>query len=512
MANFKDHADSVQNPNNDKYKAARDCFWKYCKLINPKFFRDDRTHLVTIANTLQALYEGRIRKICPKSSWQIFTPEEINELFSDSDKGKSGNKDYIICRQLMMNLPPRHGKSYTLTLFTQWMLGKNSENKVITVSYNDTLATRFSASVRDGIDATKLDNRWTIFTDVFPEVRIKEGDGAKQIWALEGSYFNYLGTGFGGTITGIGCNIGIIDDPIKNDEEAYNDNVLEKHWKWYTDTFLSRIEEDGIQIVNMTRWSTKDLCGQILESEDAPDWYELKMQACLDETAGIMLCPSLLSFKSYKKKKRLTSADIHEANYQQEPVDVQGKLYTTIKTYTELPRDKKGKLLFDRVINYTDTADTGKDFLCSINGVEHDGEAYITDILYSDKPMSITEPLLAKMLYKGAVNIAFIESNNGGSGFARNVKSILKKKFLTRKVIIRTFHQSKNKQSRILSNASFVMEHVYFPVNWNIRWPEFYKAIMTYKAKGRNKFDDAADGLTGLAESINADADIEFLR
>jgi len=501
---FTEFKETALNKTADKYEEARSSFWIFCKQINPKFFRDDRPHLKIIADTLQALYEGRIRKPTPISPWQVYAPEEIDVTFSD-------NENQIICRQLMLNIPPRHGKSYTLTLFSQWLFGKCNENKVITVSYNDTLATRFSAIVRDGIDATKIDKNWTIFSDIFPTTRIKDGDGAKQIWALEDSYFSYLGAGFGGTITGIGCNIGIIDDPIKNDEEAYNDNALEKQWKWYTDTFLSRIEEDGIQIVNMTRWSTKDICGKIKDSEDANDWYELVMKACIDEAKGIMLCPALLSFKSYLKKKRLTSAEIAEANYQQEPVDVQGKLYTTIKTYTELPRDDKGKLVYDRIFNYTDTADTGTDFLCSIDAMEYNGEAYIINVLYTDDPMAITEPKLAKMLYDDDVNIANIESNSGGGTYARNIERILWEKHKTRKVIIRPFHQSKNKQARILSNASFVMEHIYFPVNWNIRWPEFHKAIMTYKAKGRNKHDDAPDGLTGIAEHVGAGSELEFL-
>ena len=288
---FTDFKNATNNKNTDKYEAARASFWEYCKLINPRFFRDDRPHLFIIADTLQALYEGRIRKSHPKSPWQIYTQEEIAEVFANDE-------DFIICRQLMLNIPPRHGKSYTLTLFTQWMFGKDRENRVITVSYNETLAIRFSTIVRDGIDATKIDKSWTIFSDVFPNTRIKEGDGAKQLWSLDGSYFSYLGTGFGGTITGIGCNIGIIDDPVKNAEEAYNDNALEKQWQWYADTFLSRVEEDGIQIVNMTRWSTKDLCGRLLDSEDALDWYELKMQA-YDPATNKMLCASLLSYKSY---------------------------------------------------------------------------------------------------------------------------------------------------------------------------------------------------------------------
>jgi len=515
MSNYKTFAaefkDFVQGQTEYKeppiYKAARDIFWEYCKLINPRFYKDDRPHLKVIADTLQALYEKRIIKFSPESPWQIYSYEEAEEIKA------SGAEDinYFVCRKLMENIPPRHGKSYTLTLFTQWVLGKSIENRVITASYGETLSIRFSANVRDGIDATKLDKNLTIFSDIFPGTSIKQGDGAKQVWALEGSFFNYLGTSFGGLITGIGCNIGIIDDPVKNSEEAYNDNALEKQWMWYTDTFLSRIEEDGIQIINMTRWSTKDICGRILDSEDAPDWYELKLKACIDEEKKIMLCPPLLSFKSYMKKKRMMSADIVEANYQQEPVDVQGKLYTTLKTYTELPKDEYGRRVYDRTFNYTDTADTGKDFLASYNVVEFQGQAYIINVLYTDKSMAVTEPQLAKMLYEDEVNEAIIESNSGGMGFARNVERHLWETHRTKRTSIRTFHQSKNKQARILSNASNVMNNVYFPVNWNIRWPELYKALMTYKAKGKNKFDDAADGLTGIAENIGGAAAIDFL-
>jgi len=503
---FKQYTQNAHNPAADRHKAAQESFWEYCKLINPKFYKDSRPHLKIIADTLQALYEGRIRGHTPQSPWQIYTAEEIADVFAGAD-----SEDYTVCRQLMLNIPPRHGKSYTLVLFTQWMLGKSNENKIITASYGETLSIRFSAAVRDGIDSTKLDKNLTIFSDIFPGTKIKDGDGAKQVWALEGSYFSYLGTSFGGVITGIGCNVGIIDDPVKNSEEAYNDNALEKQWMWYIDTFLSRLEEGAIQIVNMTRWSTKDLCGKILDSEDGPDWYELKMKACISEQSREMLCPELLSYKSYMKKKRIMSPDIAEANFQQEPVDVQGKLYTTIKTYTELPKDAGGRLLYERILNYTDTADTGKDFLCSINAIEYQGEAYIVNVMYTAAPMAVTEPKLAKMLYDDNVNMAYIESNSGGMGFARNVERLMWSDHRSKKTVIRTFHQSKNKQARILSNSSYVMERIYFPVNWNNRWPEFYKALMTYKAKGGNKHDDAADGLTGIAENIGAEAEIEFL-
>lgn len=157
-----------------RYLAARRSFWAYCQLVNPKFFRPERIYLHELADTLQALYEGT-----------LLNPE-------------TGER-YL---KLMLNMPPRHGKSYILTLFTQWVLGRNNEMRIITVSYNEVLAGRFARNVRDGISATKVDNNLSIFADVFPGTRIKYGDSAMQMWALEGQYFNYLAAGFGGTITG----------------------------------------------------------------------------------------------------------------------------------------------------------------------------------------------------------------------------------------------------------------------------------------------------------------------
>ena len=185
-----------------KIVAAQARFYDYCKMMNPKFYRDDRPYQRDLCETLQAIFEGRL----------------IN---------KSTGEPY---KNLMINLPPRHGKSYTLTLFVQWCMGKKNDTRVISVSYNDILAGRFARNVRDGIDADKIDSKVTIFHDVFPTTRVKQGDAAAQLWSLEGQFFNYLATGFGGTITGIGCSMGIIDDPIKNDQEAFNDRVLDEQY------------------------------------------------------------------------------------------------------------------------------------------------------------------------------------------------------------------------------------------------------------------------------------------
>lgn len=350
----------------------------------------------------------------------------------------------------------------------------------MTGSYNETLSTMFSKNVRNDIMEEKADQIRIVFSDIFPNVRIKRGDGAMNLWSLEGGYNNYLATSPTGTATGFGASLLIIDDLIKNAEEANNELTKEKHWSWFTDTMLSRLEEGGKIIIIMTRWASDDLAGRALDhfKESGARIRHISMKALQDD--GTMLCDEVLSRKSYEAKIKAMGADIASANYQQEPIDLKGRLYTSFKTYSgELPQ-------FKEIRNYTDTADTGDDYLCSIDyGVTFSNEAYVLDVLYTKKPMEVTEPATAKMFEKDMVNVADIESNNGGRGFARNVERILQQELHSNHTIVRWFSQNKNKQARIYSNSSWVMQHIYYPEDWRNRWPEYYDAMVKYQREGK---------------------------
>lgn len=436
-------------------------FWEYCKFTSPDFYTEERHFLKDLSERLQ---------------WFI---EEASEQI------------------MVINLPPRHGKSRTATKFVQWLFGKYGIGiKVMTGSYNETLSGTFAKQVRDCIAEQKTEGI-TVYNDIFPGTKIKYGEAAAQKWALEGSQqANYLATSPTGTATGFGCNIMIIDDVIKNAEEAYNANTLAKLQSWFTDTMLSRTENGFKLIVIMTRWSNDDLAGFILANFD--NVVHINYKAVQDD--GSMLCPEILSRKDYELKTKNMNKDIVAANYQQEPIDVKGRLYTRIKTYTSIPMDDKGNSLFKYILNYTDTADEGSDFLCSICYGMYDGSYYILDLLYTKDSMEITEPATAKMLTANNVGCAIIESNNGGRGFARNVERECKS-LGNRHTNIKWFHQSKNKVARILSNSTSVMNNVYFPVNWQDRWPDFAQAINKYQREGKNEHDDAPDALTGVYEN-----------
>lgn len=444
-----------------KIELSRREFWQYCKLTSPDFYSNDREFLHDLADKLQWFVEEAEQQI------------------------------------MVVNMPPRHGKSRTATKFVQWLFGKYGiDKKVMTGSYNETLSGTFAKAVRDVI-AEKPTEGILTYGDIFPGTKIKYGEAAAQKWSLEGSQqANYLATSPTGTATGFGCNIMIIDDLIKNSEEAYNESVLQKQIDWFNNTMLSRTENDFKIIIIMTRWSTKDLAGYVLANYD--DVVHINYKAVQDD--GAMLCEAILSYKDYKIKTKNMNKDIVLANYQQEPIDVKGRLYSHIKTYTDIPRDSKGNNLFKYILNYTDTADTGGDYLCSICYGMYESTYYILDVLYTKESMEVTEPATAQMLTNNNVGNALIESNNGGRGFSRNVIRELKSLGNTH-TKIQWFFQSKNKTSRILSNSTGVMQNVLFPVNWEDRWPEFAEAIRKYQKEGKNAHDDAPDALTGVYEN-----------
>ena len=360
-----------------KLELARREFFFYCHLKAPDFYKEERQYLVELCNEFQD--------------------------FIRSDE-----------KVMIVNEPPRHGKSRTAGLLVEWVLGNDQKQKIMTGSYNETLSTMFSKNVRNDIQEEKADQSRIVFSDIFPGVSIKRGDGAMNLWSLNGGYNNYLATSPTGTATGFGATLLIIDDLIKNAEEANNETTKEKHWTWFTDTMLSRLEEGGKIIIIMTRWASDDLAGRALEhyKEQGVKVRHISMKALINKETHEMLCPEVLSYASYMDKIATMGEDIASANYQQEPIDLKGRLYTSFKTYDRLPVNTEGNSLLEGIYSYTDTADEGADYLCTIIWGVYLREAYVLDVYYTQAGMEITEPETAKRFKEFAVNRSRIESLN----------------------------------------------------------------------------------------------------
>ncbi len=408
-----------------QYELARRDFFEYAHLMAPSFYQRKREYLISLCRDLQDFVTG---------------------------------KDNV----LVINLPPRHGKSRTASMFVEWLLGRSPSTKVMTGSYNETLSTTFSKAVRNTIQEVKADPAIPVYEDVFPKTHIKQGDGAMNMWALEGGYNNYLATSPTGTATGFGADIEIIDDLIKNNEEANNETVLDKQWSWFTDTMLTRLETGGKIIIIMTRWSSLDLAGRALAQLPGLGYSvkHVNMKALQDD--GTMLCDDVLTREEFDRRYKTLSPEIAAANYQQEPIDQQGRLYKGFKTYNQVPMDDVGKPLFTGIYSYTDTADEGSDWLASYVFGLYNGEAYILDVTYTQAPMEETEPAVAQMFYTNKVNQATIESNNGGRGFAREVEKLLRDQMHSNLTVIQWFHNNKNKkrphyQQRAVGHAAHLL-------------------------------------------------------
>lgn len=456
---------------------ARDNFYDYCQLREPDFYKDGREHLKVLCDKLNEFY--------------------YNELL------KPNGEPYT---KMIVNMPPQHGKSRTLVNFTQWCLGKNNEERIITASYSEDAATDFSRYTRDGIQEEKNTDQ-LVYSDIFPDTKIKRGNASYNKWALDGQHFNYLGTSINGGVTGKGATLRIVDDLVKDANVAMNATQLNKIWVWYSGTYSSRNSADGgvvKEIFCATPWSRKDVQG-ILKETEPDDWYVLAMEI---EKDGVMLCDDFMSYSEYLKlKDRMlrnpVTAQVFWANYHNRTIDIEGRLYKSFKTYDELPMDASGNLLFKRIKAYCDTADTGKDYLCNIIYGVYGDFYYVLDVYYTQEPMEVTEEETAKRLNKFNVREADIESNNGGRGFARNVQK------LTR-CVVKWFHQGQNKEARIHTNSASVQEYIYYPNDWSVRWPDYYESMTSYSAKGKNEHDDAQDATTGVIEKGSATG-IKFL-
>ena len=154
---------------------------------------------------------------------------------------------------------------------------------------------------------------------------------------------------------GFGCTLMIIDDLIKNVQEAYNEAVLQKQIDWFNNTMLSRTENNFKLIIIMTRWASNDLAGYILENFN--NVRHINYKAIQDD--GSMLCEDILNKEDYEFKTKNMNKDIIYANYQQEPIDIKNRLYSGFKTYEKTlyyelygySRRRERLLMLNRLLN-----------------------------------------------------------------------------------------------------------------------------------------------------------------
>ena len=442
-----------------KIELARRKFWRFCLFYDPEFFAN-RPFLKEIADAFQEIADGKIKA-------------------------------------LSVSFPPRAGKSYLTSLFCAWLLGKYPTESVMRNTCTATLYQKFSYDVRGIFKSDK-------FGEIFDAVLSADKSNLNGWNTNSAKMVSYFGAGVGGTIIGFGASkVAITDDLYRGIEDALSDTVNDRVKQWKDATHDSRFESGCARIDIGTRWTKNDVIGVQMEGGE----YDKSVSvAALDQNEK-SFCENVMTTDEYLKKRAKTPSEIWLAEYQQEPIDLKGRLFSDINIialdeYKRRigvdPNDQRNnarKTLVDGFIAYIDVADEGKDYtamaLASIVG----NKVYIIDYLFTRANTDVAIPLAAAMLDKYGVQYCRVESNNMGAMFARN----LQKQTKTRILQVRN---STNKMTRIIMQSAFILNNFEFVEIQGAQCSQFLANVESFSKEGKNKNDDAPDTLAGLAMFI----------
>jgi predicted phage terminase large subunit-like protein len=382
----------------EKFQAAND-YYEYVKYTHGQMYRYTR-HGEYICNTLDDAVKKRKRMLAGE------IPVET--------------------QYIMVNVPPQHGKSMHITeTFPSFFMGNFPTEGCIEVSYNDTFASKFGSKNKDKI---------TEHGEELFSIRVSKDTNAKGEWEIIDAKTGKKTRGgmiSRGIMSGItGSSLGdciIIDDPIKNREEANSEVIREKHWSEWVDSIVSRIHPGAIVIIIMTRWHEDDLCGRLLSPEKGPvlPWKRINLPLECDEkhiadegnplkrSLGEPLWPERYGMAFVAERKAFPSS--FNSLYQGRPTAQEGNMLKRYwwKYYDVLPNRMDIKILSVDA-SFKDTSDSAK---CSIQvWGRHDGYIYIIDNITARMDFVTTVQAIINILRKHPdIGAKYIEDKANGS-------------------------------------------------------------------------------------------------
>ena len=249
-----------------------------------------------------------------KYVWPDFIEGSHHKIMSEKfNKVATGD-----LKRIVINMAPRHTKSeFASYLLPSWMIGKNPKLKIIQATHTTELAVRFGRKAKNLIDSQE-------YQKIF-QTKLREDSKAAGRWETnEGG--EYFAAGVGGSITGRGADLLIIDDP-HSEQDALNTNALERTWEWYTSGPRQRLQPGGIIVVVMTRWNTKDLTGKLINAQKeskADQWEVIEFPAILPNEKP--LWPEYWKLEELEGVKAGLPIGKWNAQYQQNPTAEEGSI------------------------------------------------------------------------------------------------------------------------------------------------------------------------------------------
>lgn len=433
---------------------------------------------------------------------------------------------------------PTHNSEGSSRKLPAFMLGLNPDTKICIGSYAATIARDFNRDVQRIIDTPS-------YRELFPETYLN----GSNVVTMANTYLRNSDViemvehkgllrvvGRGGSLTSKTVDVSILDDVYKDYAEGNSPIVRNAAWKWYTTVVRTRLHNDSQELIVFTRWHDDDLIGRIEKSGEtvieikswddvknipAGAWVRINFEGLktgepteIDpREPGAALWDRRHSRAKLEGQRALDPVQF-QCLYQGNPGNAEGKLYRNpFRTYV----DKSEWGTYVRSGNYTDVADEGDDFTFSAcydvykSGNEAWNEqkkrfepilyALITDMVFTQENTEITAVTVPEMINRCGTQKAWIESNNGGSGFEKVIRKKLK-------AVTEPFYQRENKESRIITNSAMVNAQIIMPIGWEQRFPKIHEHLTGFlRDFPANAHDDPEDGLTGIYEKELADGD-----
>jgi len=336
---------------------------------------------VEILNLLDQLKNAKTRQSARsdflsfvKAVWPAFIEGDHHKVMADAFNRIADGS----LKRLIINMPPRHTKSeFASHLFPAWFLGKYPEKKVIQTAHTAELAVGFGRKVRNLVNSEE-------YQHVFRDVSLSSDSKAAGRWSTN-KMGEYFAIGVGGAVTGKGADVLVIDDPHSEQEAALNDpSIYDKTYEWYTSGPRQRLQPGGSICIVMTRWSKRDLTGQIIKSSiergGTDEWEVIELPAILP--SGSPLWPGFWPMDQLEALKAELPVGKWSAQYQQDPTSEEGAI---VKREWWKPWEKGSPPQCEFIIQSWDTAFLAKETAdysaCTTWGVFYDQDGNSNIIL-----------------------------------------------------------------------------------------------------------------------------------
>ena len=416
--------------------------------------------------------------------------------------------------RLIITMPPRHGKSELASRrFSAWFMGKDPYRQLIFATYNANFAQDFGRSVRDTM-------RLPVFQQIFPGAKLKTGSAAAdRIQTAEGGLAAFVGTG--GSLTGRGADLLIIDDPIKDRDEANSKSFRDKQWEWFTQVAMTRLMPGGRVVLIMTRWHEDDLIGRLIDPsnpcynrDEAANWKVLALPALAVEDdpmgrkPGEALWPSQFPAHVLEAQRRLDPAGF-SALYQGKPTPEDGDFFTKDMVVGYRPGDLPTNLRWYAASDHAVATTQDADRTCmGCVGLDENGDVWVPpDIFWRRARTDHVVDGMLNLMDKYRPVWWWAERGH----ISKAIGPFLRKRMAERQIYcaIDEVVPAKDKQTRAQGiRARMAMGKVHFPkfASW---WPDAEAELLKFP---RGRHDDFVDFMAhigmGLDKTVSAQPEI----